>query len=133
MVLKMLFYKKFICIALFFSFSLVLFGHEKSDSRADLFKNELRADDELLQKISEIDNKYRIQYQKLNAEIRFHNTELNEVVQTKPFDEPKAKKILAKLSDSQSLIKLYSIKHHLAIEENLDSFQRMKFNELFNP
>jgi hypothetical protein len=113
--------------------SITIFSHENGQSRAELFKNELNASNDLLEKIEIIDNKYRSKYEKLNADIRFKNSELSEVVRIKPFDEKKAKEILAKIAVSQSFIKLTSIKHHLEIESNLDSFQRMKFNEHFNP
>ena len=110
-----------------------IYAHENGQSRAELFKNELKATNELLETIEEIDNRYRSQYEKLNADIRFKNSELSEIVRKKPFDEPKAKEILAKIAVSQSFIKLSSIKHHLEIEKNLDPYQRMKFNEHFNP
>ena len=113
--------------------SLQLFSHENSQSRADIFKNELQANETLMQVIEDIDNRYRIQYEKINLEIRFHNSELTEIIQTKPFQEDKAKSILRKISDAQSLLKLHNIKHHMAIEKELDSFQRMKFNEFFSP
>ena len=115
-----------------FILSNVTFSHEKEISRADFYINELRVSETLMKKIEGIDKKYRIIYQKLNAEIQFRNSELNEIIQTKPFNEEMAKSILSKISEAQSLIKLNNIKHHIEIESYLDSFQRMKYNDFFN-
>ena len=126
--------KSFILISFFIiSFSYVDFSHEKENSRSDFFINELRVSETLLKKIEEIDNKYRLKYQKLNAEIQFRNSELTEIIQTKPFNEEKAKYTLQKIAEARSLIKLNNIKHHFEIESDLDSFQRMKFNDFFSP
>ena len=114
-------------------FSVACFSHEKENSRSDFFINELRVSETLLKKIEYIDNKYRVIYQKLNAEIQFRNSELTEIIQTKPFNEEKAQYTLTKIAEAQSLIKLNNIKHHFEIESDLDSFQRMKFNEFFSP
>ncbi|MBL6722997.1 MAG: hypothetical protein ISQ13_03195 [Candidatus Margulisbacteria bacterium] len=124
---------KLFAVALIGLMPFMAISHDKNSSRADLFKNELKASDELLQTIAAIDNKYRSEYQKLSAEIKFHESELASLVRIKPFNEDKAKQILKKLYNSESEIKLYSIRHHLEIESHLDSFQQMKFNELFNP
>ena len=62
------------CFIPFFALS-----HDKNSSRADLFKNELKASDELLKTIADIDNKYRSEYQKLTAEIKFHESEFTRV------------------------------------------------------
>jgi len=124
---------KYLTLFILIILSTLIFSHENDQSRADFFKNELRANETLLQVIESIDNKYRIQYQKLNVEIRFHNSELTEIIQIKPFREDKAISILKKVGESQSLLKLHNIKHHLEIEKELNSFQRMKFNEYFSP
>ena len=126
--------KHFILISVFIiSFSCMIFSHEKENSRSDFFINELRVNKTLMKKIEQIDNKYRIKYQKLNAEIQFRNSELTEIILTKPFDEEKAKYTLQKTAEARSLIKLNNIKHHFEIESDLDSFQRVKFNEFFSP
>ncbi len=118
---------------LLFIIPTILFSHEKDKSRAFLFKEELRVSNEQFQLISTIDNRYRTKYQKLNAEIQFRNSELNEVIYSSPFNEKKATQILKKIADAQLLIRLNTIKHHLEIEKKLDSYQRMKFNEIFKP
>lgn len=124
---------RYFVLILMFILSNVTFSHEKEISRADFFINELRVSETLMKKIEGIDKKYRIIYQKLNAEIQFRNSELNEIIQTKPFNEEMAKSILSKISEAQSLIKLNNIKHHIEIESYLDSFQRMKYNDFFSP
>lgn len=124
---------KFFLLMCSILFSIACFSHEKENSRSDFFINELRVSETLLKKIEEIDNKYRLKYQKLNAEIQFRNSELTEIIQTKPFNEEKAQYTLTKIAEAQSLIKLNNIKHHFEIESDLDSFQRMKFNEFFSP
>ncbi len=118
---------------LLFIIPTILFSHEKDKSRAFLFKEELRVSNEQFKLISTIDNRYRTKYQKLNAEIQFRNSELNEVIYSSPFNEKKATQILKKIADAQLLIRLNTIKHHLEIEKKLDSYQRMKFNEIFKP
>ena len=108
-------------------------SHDRDMSRAEFFKEELRVNDNQLTTINGIDNQYRIKYQKLKSEIQFRNTELKEVIYETPFNEQKVKGILSKISEAESLIKLNNIKHHFEIEEHLDSYQRMKFNERFSP
>ena len=93
----------------------------------------MRANDALLQEIESIDRHYRTKYEKLDVEIKFRNSELNQIIQKQPFDEDRALVILNKISVARSMIKLNNIKHHLEIEKELDSFQRMKFNEYFSP
>ena len=113
--------------------SFAIIPHENSTSRADFFKDQLRADDNLLVTIETIDNEFRVKYNRLRSELKFRNTELDELVKKKPFDEIETKKILKKIAEADAQMKLYSIQHHLAIEEKLDSYQRMKFNEFFKP
>ena len=74
-----------------------------------------------------------MQYEKLSAKIQFHNSELSEIIQNKPFNEKKAKDVLTNIGNAQMTIKFLNIKHHLEIESKLDTFQRMKFNEFFSP
>ena len=123
---------KFIFIFIF-TIATFITPHEQNSSRADFFKEELRANDALLIAIETIDNEFRIKYQRLSSEIQYRNTELDELVKKKPFNERKAKAILKKLSEANAQMKLYNIQHHLAIEGKLDSYQRMKFNEYFKP
>ena len=109
------------------------YGHENSNSRADFFKNDLNVSERVFEIIETIDNRYRSKYEKLDVEIKFRRSELNEVIQHQPFDEKKANAILQKLFRARANVKLNNIKHHLEIEKELDSFQRMKFNEYFSP
>ena len=114
-------------------FHFMAYGHENKNSRADFFKNELNVSEQTFETIETIDNRYRSTYEKLNVEIQFRRSELNEVIKDKPFDEKKANAILQKLFRARANVKLNNIKHHLEIEKELDSFQRMKFNEYFSP
>jgi len=124
-------YNLICCVVL--AISCMTFSHDKDMSRAEFFKEELRLNEKQLITINGIDNRYRIKYQKLNSEIQFRNTELKEVIYETPFSEQKVKGILSKISEAESLIKLNNIKHHFEIEDHLDSYQRMKFNERFSP
>lgn len=114
-------------------FHFMAYGHENSNSRADFFKNDLNVSERVFEIIETIDNRYRSKYEKLDVEIKFRRSELNEVIQHQPFDEKKANAILQKLFRARANVKLNNIKHHLEIEKELDSFQRMKFNEYFSP
>ena len=114
-------------------FHFMAYGHENNNSRADFFKNDLNVSERVFEIIETIDNRYRSTYEKLNVEIQFRRSELNEVIKDKPFDEKKANAILQKLFRARANVKLNNIKHHLEIEKELDSFQRMKFNEYFSP
>ncbi len=67
------------------------------------------------------------------AKLETSNSKLSEAIQQTPFNE---KKVVSKINDNFSLrakMKLYNIKHHLEIEDLLNSYQRMKFNEFFKP
>ena len=59
-----------ICLILFSQF---IFPHDKDESRAHIFKDELRVNDQVFNAITEIDKFYRTKYQKINAEI-FRNS-----------------------------------------------------------
>ena len=121
----------FILFILLFSYQ--IFSHENKNSRADIFLKEIQVDENIFKSIEIIDNRYKLQYEKLSAKIQFHNSELSEIIQNKPFNEKKAKDVLTNIGNAQMTIKFLNIKHHLEIETKLDTFQRMKFNEFFSP
>ena len=124
---------KYLLIACLLCLTHIGLAHTKDQSRSEIFRSELRLNDTALNQVVEIDNRYRIIYQRINAEIQFRNSELKEITQSKPYNEDKAKRVLKKIADAQVDLRLNSIRHHLEIEKKLDSYQKMKFNEIFNP
>tara|TARA_A200000113_G_scaffold175579_1_gene160760 strand:- start:148 stop:519 length:372 start_codon:yes stop_codon:yes gene_type:complete len=116
-----------------FIFSVSIFAHDDSKSRSSIFLNDIKASPDQFDKIELIDNKYKLIYEKMFAKLETSNSKLSEAIQQTPFNE---KKVVSKINDNFSLrakMKLYNIKHHLEIEDLLNSYQRMKFNEFFKP
>jgi Spy/CpxP family protein refolding chaperone len=121
----------FLSSLMFFS---VGFAHDSTqDSRAQFFKDDLRVSQEQFQKIETIDNYYKIKYQTLNADLNLKQAELSKSIKSRPFNESTVKQKISNESSVSGKIRLNNIKHHLEIEDLLDSFQRMKFNEYFRP
>ncbi len=124
---------KHLLLLFFLVFTYQTYSHENNKSRADIFLKEINVDESTFKSIEIIDNRYKLQYKKLSAQIQLFNSDLSEIIQNKPFNEKRAKKVLSNIGNAQMTIKFLTIKHHLEIEKKLDTFQRMKFNEFFSP
>lgn len=114
-------------------FPILVFSHDSGESRADFFKNDLNVSLVQFEKIESIDNRYMEIYDKLYAKLELSRAELNAAVKKSPYNEKKVVKLINESYSLQAKIKLNNVKHHLEIESLLDSFQRMKFNEVYSP
>ena len=96
-------------------------------------KNDLKVSLVQFEKIESIDNRYMTTYEKLYAKLDVTKAELNIAIKKSPYNEKKVVKLINESFSLQAKIKLHNVKHHLEIEALLDSFQRMKFNEVYSP
>ena len=116
-----------------FIFPLLVFCHDSGESRADFFKNDLNVSLVQFEKIESIDNRYMTTYEKLYSKLDVTKAELTIAIKKSPYNEKKVIKLINESFSLQAKIKLHNVKHHLEIEALLDSFQRMKFNEVYSP
>ena len=126
--------KKLLIIYLIFISSITLHAHQDDQSsRADFFKNELGTTTKQFDLIAQIDQKFVTKYQKLSANLEVKIANLNEIIKQKPYSEDKVKAALIDIYNIRMTLRLNNIRQHLEIEDQLDSFQKKKFNEYFSP